>query len=239
MIAEGSLHNPALFTGKTPIAWEIALEYLEFAEKYPPCPLSYVRGHVFKICHHGLQRHTGARSKLSDAKSLNEMKEAVIDLRNACKSTCWLQEVVDSTLPLSHWLCQPYVRPPPSSKTLQTSNDGKTEVENSIGTISKKKMKKLLKRGHDISDLYALEPSEKATKIANLLYKPPKPEYMKCAQCGNPGGIKCIFKRCKPCCKTRMKESKLRCSYHSNFKRGERKSSPNFQNGKSLTNIGM
>lgn len=51
MSAEGLLSNPILFDDKIRPCYEIAEEYLEFAEKYK-APFFAIRGHLFRICHH-------------------------------------------------------------------------------------------------------------------------------------------------------------------------------------------
>jgi|688.fasta_scaffold77002_4 tRNA-dihydrouridine synthase 1 len=49
MIAEGSLQNPCLFNDLYPSVWEICREYMIFVKSYD-CPLTWLRGHIFKMC---------------------------------------------------------------------------------------------------------------------------------------------------------------------------------------------
>lgn len=52
MTAEGNLHNPAIFRRHfVPVTWDLANEYLDICEQYET-PRGYIRGHIFKMCHH-------------------------------------------------------------------------------------------------------------------------------------------------------------------------------------------
>ncbi len=77
LFVEGNLHNPALFSGMQPPVWQMAKEYLDLVKTYP-CPLSYVRGHIFKILHHSLLVHLKQRDMLAVAKNLDDII-AVVD----------------------------------------------------------------------------------------------------------------------------------------------------------------
>uniref|UniRef100_A0A182LUH3 tRNA-dihydrouridine(16/17) synthase [NAD(P)(+)]-like n=1 Tax=Anopheles culicifacies TaxID=139723 RepID=A0A182LUH3_9DIPT len=138
MTAEGNLHNPALFEGVNPTSWSMAHEYLDLVEQYP-APISYIRGHLFKICHHLMHLKSNAelREKLAGSHSVAEFRSVVIQLEQKYLpyhegKKLWMGEdendedndqpeedkasptiKQDQNLHLPPWLCQPYMRAPP------------------------------------------------------------------------------------------------------------------------------
>ncbi|XP_073540255.1 tRNA-dihydrouridine(16/17) synthase [NAD(P)(+)]-like isoform X1 [Phyllobates terribilis] len=213
MSAEGNLHNPALFEGKSPFVWEMAEEYLDLAQQYP-CPLSFVRAHLFKLWHHtsmasgnlvsSLQVYQGLREELAKAKSLNGIIAVNKELKLRCqeeKSKGKEGEIVSGDLPFPHWICQPYVRPLPKDvlkdeggvrgkRALEDEEDGHAEH------LSKNKQKKKLRNPNKTFD----------TSV--------KPKYAKCDQCGNPKGNKCVFHLCRSCCKKQAFRELADCAGH-------------------------
>ena len=87
MTAEGNLYNPAIFDlsykDKPPNCWEMCTEYLDLVDRYP-CPLSYSRGHVFKMLHHLLQmpENFDVREIVAKAKSKQAFRDAVAIIKS-------------------------------------------------------------------------------------------------------------------------------------------------------------
>ncbi|XP_063312267.1 tRNA-dihydrouridine(16/17) synthase [NAD(P)(+)]-like [Pelobates fuscus] len=203
MSAEGNLHNPALFEGKNPVVWEMVEEYFELVKQFP-CPLSFVRAHLFKLWHHTLQVYQDLRDELAKAKTL----EGIIAVNQALKGKCQeerlnklVEDDIAGELPFPHWICQPYVRPPPKLITKEESGGcGKRALEDeeelNSEHLSKNKQKKKLRHPNK-----CLDPSL-------------KPKYAKCDQCGNPKGNKCVFHLCRSCCKKQAFREMSDCAGH-------------------------
>uniref|UniRef100_A0A3Q2CRL0 tRNA-dihydrouridine(16/17) synthase [NAD(P)(+)]-like n=1 Tax=Cyprinodon variegatus TaxID=28743 RepID=A0A3Q2CRL0_CYPVA len=85
MSAEGNLHNPALFEGRSPPVWEMAEEYLEVVKQHPPCSLSFIRAHLFKLWHHTLQIHQDLREELAKVKTLEGLAHISSQLKRRCQ----------------------------------------------------------------------------------------------------------------------------------------------------------
>lgn len=202
MSAEGILHNPALFAGINPPAIDICREYLSIVAEYP-APLSYQRGHLFKLCHHILAKHTHFRDLLGRAQSTNDLTIFLDKLETACafEISKYAETPEDSmfTLPLPYWLCQPYIRESPKPGQLSKCSKRTFDLaktENGI-LLSKNKSKKL-KRNPKKN----FEPSKKSV-------------YPPCHNCANPKGLTCAYEFCKTCCKNYIIKEKLICVGHN------------------------
>ncbi|KAK9695223.1 tRNA dihydrouridine synthase [Basidiobolus ranarum] len=140
MSAEGNLYNPAIFSGQFPPVWEIAQEYLNICKNIPTS-LHMIRPHLFKIFRPCLHMHTDLRKQLGMAKTIDQFEAVVRVLRQrleeSAKSTS--DEVTtdeNGMRILSHWLCQPYFRPP------MPANAEKTVTGDEENTASPKKPRK-------------------------------------------------------------------------------------------------
>ncbi|RZB40920.1 tRNA-dihydrouridine(16/17) synthase [NAD(P)(+)]-like [Asbolus verrucosus] len=214
MTAEGNLYNPALFMRKNPPAWEPALEYLDLVEKYP-CPMSYTRGHLFKLFHHVLSipSNNNLRIQLGAANNMGEFRRIIIVIKNMYEPfhegrSLWKDTTEPDTenLTLPPWLCQPYVRECPEEHLKRVEEKSQNQEikrrfeDNEGNQISRKKMKRLRR----------------------ISRRPPKPEsvpverasLIKCAKCVNPLGSKCVYKLCKKCCKNKCFLENLDCLGH-------------------------
>lgn len=82
MSSESILEYPALFDNSQ--IWDLdhlSWEYLEMVDKYPgEADLKNVRSHLHKFLYTGLQTHTDLRDRLSDAKSLDVLKDVVKEM---------------------------------------------------------------------------------------------------------------------------------------------------------------
>lgn len=223
MTAEGNLHNPALFCGVSPKTWEMAEDYLSYAEKYP-CPISYIRGHLFKIFHHimNLKPNSELREELAVANDLQKFRDVVKKIQAKYEpyhegqqpyemeevDPSVMQEQLGLNLALPPWLCQPYIRVPPElhkqiiAEKVRLAEDPNREkrhyFDNEGQEISRKRMKKLRRR----------------------MRRPNKPEgkhernLENCDQCNNPMGFKCEFRLCRICCREKCYTEDNDCPGH-------------------------
>ena len=230
MSAEGNLHNPALFCEKysdnPPTVWDMALEYLDLVDIYP-CPLSYARGHIFKLLHHVLQIPVNfdIRHIIAKGQYLSEFRDAVLQVKGRympyhMKHLEWNQppELIALKLKYPPWLCQPKVRPPPEehlkklheiqakekTEQLKRKLEPSEETEKSNKSVSegpvlsKKKLKKLQRNPHKV-----FPENPKCRQECKL-----------CQTCKNPASLKCNNELCKLCCQTKCFQEELDCPAH-------------------------
>ena len=124
MVAEASLYNPYVLTGKNGRCDVVAKQYLNIVkDEVADTPIGYLRGHLFKILKPALNVHTDFRERLGTAHSV-EVYEGIVDALGRMlemdieNDEEWKNEVrkIDENIPggrkYPHWVCQPYIRPP-------------------------------------------------------------------------------------------------------------------------------
>jgi len=218
MTAEGNLYNPAIFDlsykDKPPNCWEMCTEYLDLVDRYP-CPLSYSRGHVFKMLHHLLQmpENFDVREIVAKAKSKQAFRDAVAIIKSRYETKSDSEFIPTGSLRYPPWKCQPYVRPPPEEyvkkmavinereKSKKRPPEAATDQDGNSGSpddheqpMSKRKQKKLERN-----------PKLKFKSQENIPI---------CLSCPNPAGLKCEFKLCRKCCKEKCFTEELDCPGH-------------------------
>lgn len=163
MSAEGNLYNPAIFEGRYPPAWEMGLEYLELVEKYP-CPISYTRGHLFKMFHHllSLPENSEQRAALAGRGTVEDFRKIVILLRSKYVDfhegvTPWTDGYCNNyDLVLPPWLCKPYERPPVDDSNEDeavVAKKPRSERNRELSKREKKKAQKKLQGGRRVLDI--------------------------------------------------------------------------------------
>jgi len=209
MSAEGNLHNPALFSGIQPLVWDVGAEYLQLAKTFP-CPISYVRGHLFKIFHHllTLEENFDLREALGKGSSLDVFEEITEKLKIRHEpfilgKETWITPEKCRRLPFPPWICQPYERPPPCVTPLHEQKQAITEILDPSEAILQKPSKKSLKRmNRQRSRVHKIKNDRKSSA--------------QCADpnCPNISGNKCDFKLCKICCKLKCNAENTDCIGH-------------------------
>jgi len=221
MSAEGNLTNPAIFAGTSPPMWELALEYLDLAEKHP-CPISYVRGHIFKMLHHCLQlkQNFDLREIIAKTSQMEGFREAVvklkeryIDYHTGAKKYDNEEEMVRLNIKLPPWICQPYVRQSPDEYKLKMAKI--TEVQQKEQLENPKK-----RENESAADGEPVISKRKQKKMERNPYKNYSRERQGCKLCSGckmPASPKCDYALCKNCCKAKIIKELLDCNGHKSF----------------------
>ena len=231
MSAEGHLTNPAIFAGLNPPVWEMCLEYLQFVQQYP-CPLSFVRGHIFKMLHHVFQIRTNfdLREVIAKSHSLDEFKSAVEEVRNryiqyqeGVLQFKQPEELEIFNLKYPPWICQPYVRPPPEvylEKMRKLAEEERREREERLKCEGEKRN---VEEGEETIQL--------SKKKQKKLERNPRKEFSKGREnnklccglsCNNPCSLKCSNLMCRRCCKEKAFKEDLDCEGHRVFIKSNR-----------------
>jgi len=231
MTAEGNLHNPALFEGRQPPHWEMALEYLDLVSQFP-CPTTCIRGHLFKLFHFSLYLNADLRLNLAKAKTMEEFRGVAVAMKERAERFHqeYMAERAQFTdedagvIACPHWLCQPYVRPAETKK----STDSETVVDSlatieSVGEVRDDGAQRQSNKRRESDESEGLSKNKLRRQLRHAMLRGDAPEtktgrketYLICFACLNPSGQKCEFKMCKKCCRLKCAQEVSNCKGHS------------------------
>ncbi|XP_064406438.1 tRNA-dihydrouridine(16/17) synthase [NAD(P)(+)]-like [Halichondria panicea] len=214
MAAEGNLFNPALFSGEQPPCWRVSEEYLQLVRTHP-CPISFVRGHLFKIWFHVMKQPEFHcfRERMGVARSLETMEEITGEMKALLLARLSEEELKSEfTLDaIPYWRCQPYIRPiPPLSEAQSIAHKRSRSISGGEGEPDSAELAAMItKRQKNKRDAL-----KKENKVGNPT-TPNKKQWITCANCkGNPKGLKCVHNLCKVCCRIKCRTERLDCPGH-------------------------
>jgi len=230
MSAEGHLTNPAIFTGLNPPVWDMCLEYLQLVHKHP-CPLSYVRGHIFKLLHHVFQIRTNfdLREVIAKSHSLEEFESAVNEVRDryiqyqeGVKEFIELEELDIFNLKFPPWICQPYVRPPPDvylEKMRKLAEKERKEREEMGKCGESGENKRSVEGDGEEVVLLSKKKQKKLERNPRKAFSKGRENTLMCCElaCNNPCSLKCSSLMCRRCCKAKAFKESLNCEGHRVF----------------------
>ncbi|XP_065846808.1 tRNA-dihydrouridine(16/17) synthase [NAD(P)(+)]-like [Oscarella lobularis] len=201
MSAEGVLYNPALFTGTFPTSWQITDEYLALVKEHP-CPISFVRGHLFKVWHHVLDRYPNMRPVLAKAHNLEEIAAVCQSLKERALpdySEGLVEDFGYDSIP--YYRCQPYFRP----ETVRLLT-GKQLIKRPLDSVEDdSRLEKKIR----------IRKERKLAKKESFEEKKSRGRWTACAECGkNPKGKRCEHGMCRVCCKVHCAVKVLDCVGH-------------------------
>lgn len=216
MSAEGILYNPSIFSGKPLPVWQACYEYLQVVQDHP-CPLSHIRGHIFKFLHACLVLpvHFDLRTIVGKTKSIEELLKVADELKafykqdfdeyvqqisNRDSSGC-IEPIPPEMYPV--FMCKPYYRPSPNANAESKLNGD--QIQNvDIDTTKNKKLKTNDNNGNTKKMNKEKRMAALKIQICHNIEK----------ACQNIKGTKCDFDLCKSCCKEKICKEELECCGH-------------------------
>lgn len=135
------MYNPCIFEPTLPLIHDVVTEYLEIC-RHHETPLSYMRGHLFKLFRPALAKYTQFRDPLGSLHEKEELYRVADQLCSILRADHQQQQHGDGYPAIGdipHYYCQPYIRPLPAAekKTDQPTTNAVVIIEDNLERPSK------------------------------------------------------------------------------------------------------